>query len=457
MLIKFFQQKGKQCLFLLLLTVGVSNLMAQSYTKDERIYWLSMLWRDVSTKFHHPEHLRQVNWDSLYIANIERAINTNSDMEYYKLLEEFIAVLNDGHSEIYYKQDSRNFLPVEIRTLGEDYYVCGILKEKVNEIPLGSKVLKINGLPTVEYLRKYIFPYIPAHTEQDKIRRALTYLTKRKTNDSITFTLQTLEGQILQTQMEYADGYSIDWMIMTQFAKARYYRENDLFLAQDQFGKNYYRLRLDGFSSGNIMQIIEQVAGKIKQADYIVLDLRYNLGGSESEADSLLACFLDTDTLITYPSLTRTDDAFYAAMGLNGYVPEYEDYYNNSALREITPDTIIKKDLPLFSQPLFVLTSPVTYSAAEDFLIPLKLHHPDRAILVGTPTGGSTGAPFVHKLPHHNAYYRICVRRPLLPKGMFENGIQPDYFYEPTIENVLSNNDRIIDKYVAKLFVELKK
>jgi hypothetical protein len=459
MSIKIFQPKGKQWIILLVLTTSLSNLMAQAYTKEERMYWLSMLWKDASTKFHNPEHLRQVNWDSLYVANIERAANPQSDMEYYKLLEEFIAVLNDGHTEIWFNQEaSINYLPIEIRAIGEDFYILGILKEKINEIPLGSKVLEINDLPAIEYLRKYIFPYVSAQTKQDKTRKALNYLrNKGKTNDLISFTIQTPEGQVTKAEMKY-DGkikrYRDNDLIMTKFAKTLYNRESDAYLADDLFGNKYYRLRLDGFFTDNMMQITKKMSvGNISQADYIILDLRYNIGGSESEADSLLACFLDTDTLITYPSLTRIDDAFYAAMGL-GYIPEYEDYYNNSALREIEPSIKIKKDLPLFSQPLFVLISATTYSAAEDFLIPLKLYYPDRAILVGTPTGGSTGAPFVRQLPHHNALYRICVRRPLLPEGMFENGIQPDYLYEPSIEDVLVNKERI-DEYVARLFSKL--
>jgi hypothetical protein len=463
MINKLFQQKGKHCFILLLLTVGLSNLMAQSYTKEERMYCLSMLWKDVSSKFHNPEHLRQVNWDSLYVANIERAIHSKNDREYYKLLEEFIAVLNDGHTEIRFDRDSSiDYLPIEIRILGEDYYILGIVKEKITEIPLGSKMLKINNLPTAEYLQRYIFPYISAQTKQDKTRKALAYFRNNgKTNDSISFTIQTPEGQVVQTEMKY-DGknkrYTMNDFVMTRFAKTQYIRETDWYLADDSFGNKYYRLRLDGFSTNNVMKTIEKMStDNISQADYIILDLQYNTGGSESEADSLLACFLNTDTLITYPSLTRIDDAFYAAMGLNGYIPEYEDYYNNLAIRKMPPGIKIKKDLPLFSQPLFVLISATTYSAAEDFLIPLKLHYPDRAILVGMPTGGSTGAPFVRDLPHHNAYYRICVRRPQLPEGLFENGIQPDYFYEPTIEDVLANKIKQIDEYVAKLFSKLKK
>lgn len=83
-------------------------------------------------------------------------------------------------------------------------------------------------------------------------------------------------------------------------------------------------------------------------------------------------------------------------------------------------------------------------------LIVLKLHYPNRAILVGSPTGGSTGAPLVCHLSD-NQYYRICTRWPLTPDGLFENGIQPDYSYIPTIDELLKNRDLIFE-FVYKLY-----
>lgn len=460
---KYYKKNGKnKWSLLLLLTIIFPNLIAQTYTKEERMYWNSALWKDVSTKFHNPEHLRQINWDSLYISNITRAIESQSDLEYYRLLEESLAVLNDGHTNLYidksilFSDDYKiDFLPMDVQAIGEYYYVLGIWKEKANEIPLYSKILEINGMTTFEYLQKHIFPYIPAQTIQDRKRKSLEYLLSGKPNDSITFTIQTPQGEIFKIALQYAfniNNLSKRDMFVSRFAMRN--KETSTYLNNDFFDKKYYYLRLDGFDSRNITGLIKSIAEDVSKAEYVILDLRNNGGGYETEADTLLSCFLDIDTLITYPSRTRIDDAYYAAMGY-GY-PEYKDYYNGLSVRILPLDTIIKKDLPLFTQPLFILTSTKTYSAAEDLLITMKLNYPNRAILVGTPTGGSTGAPFVRRLPYHNAYYRICVRRPLLPEGLYNDGIQPDYLYEPDINELLGNKD-LIDTYVAKIFSELKR
>jgi C-terminal processing protease CtpA/Prc len=202
-------------------------------------------------------------------------------------------------------------------------------------------------------------------------------------------------------------------------------------------------MRFDNFVINNISSPLREYADSAKLAKYIILDLRKNHGGYEPIADTLLMCFLDTDTLKTYKSVVRKDNAFYAAMGY-GY-PQYRDYYENTALDTLSGEIYLKKDLPYFSQPLVILISEKTISAAEDLLIALKLYYPNRAILVGSPTAASTGAPFVRKLTKHNAYYRICTRKPLVPDALFANGIQPDYYYEKSIEEYMTGEEYIFD------------
>lgn len=225
------------------------------------------------------------------------------------------------------------------------------------------------------------------------------------------------------------------------------------YVNKDKEGRDYYYLRLDDFSFGqNITNLLNNIRDEVAKTEYFVLDLRYNSGGLETKADTLLMAFLETDTLMTYPSVTRKNHAYYNAMGY-GY-PEYKDYYNDMAMDTLPANVFVKKDLPLFRQPLFILTSKHTYSVAEDFIFPLRLHNPGRAVLVGTPTGGSTGAPLVRRLPHHHSVYRICTRKALLPEGMIDNGIEPDYYYEMNIQDHLEGNDRIFD-IVGEIYNEI--
>lgn len=425
-----------------------TSIYAQSYTNDDKIFYISQIWKDALSKFHSPEYLNTIHWDSLYVSYLKKAISSQNDDEYYLIMREFLAKLDDGHSDLHYDNfnySKTDFIPIDIEYIKNDYYILGIENSLSKKIPLGSKIIKVNNMPIQEYLDRYIMQYSFGHTLHDKIRRALPLLCSSiKTNDSLSCQIKTPKGEIREVVLKYdalkRKVHKND-MIGTKFSLMNYSPSTDAYLAKDSNRKDYYYLRFDNFDKSKISNTMRNEESNILKAKYIVLDLRHNTGGSELKADSLLMCFLKLDTLVTYQSLTRKDNAFYSAMGY-GY-PQYKDYYKGLAMDTLPADTLYKKNLPLFTQPLFILIGEETYSAAEDFLITLKLHFPKRAILIGMSTGGSTGAPFVRQLPYHYSYYRICTRKPCLPKGLFDNGIQPDIFYEINIEDHLKGIDRI--------------
>lgn len=99
------------------------------------------------------------------------------------------------------------------------------------------------------------------------------------------------------------------------------------------------------------------------------------------------------------------------------------------------------------SCPVAVLIDNNSFSACEDFLINIY-EMPDRPVLIGEETAGSTGAPLVVELPHE-AVARICTLRPLFPYSMKPfagKGIIPDIEVVPTLEEILGGKDIVIDK-----------
>lgn len=443
--------KKKQFVFLLFLLFG-NNILAQDYTENEKILCISQIWRDAKDRFHSPDNLLSINWDSLYVSSLNKSLKAKDDNEFYLLIREFLAKLNDGHSDVNYNtflfnNFNADFIPIEIKCIKNDYYILGIDESLSEKVPLASKIIKLNDLPIQEYLNHHVMQYVSGSTMQDKTDKALQFLcSSNRYSDSICLQIETPQKDIRTVYLKYdAKKRNIgrEQMVATKYSMIKYNPSTSAYLVKDSKLRNYYYLRFDTFYKSNVSNLIRKEKENINKAQYIVLDLRNNSGGSELEADSLLMCFLKTDTLITYRSLTRKDNAYYAAMGY-GY-PQYEDYYQDMAMDTLPADTLIKNNLPLFTQPLFVLIGEKTYSAAENFLITLKQHYPKRAILIGMPTGGSTGAPFVRRLPHHNSYYRICTRKPYLSKGLFDDGIQPDYSYEKNIEDYLKGTDKIFN------------
>ena len=58
------------------------------------------IWAQVKFGFPHTERLDKINWDSVAFCFIPKVLKTNNVEEYYKVLMELTALLQDSHTEI---------------------------------------------------------------------------------------------------------------------------------------------------------------------------------------------------------------------------------------------------------------------------------------------------------------------------------------------------------------------
>jgi C-terminal processing protease CtpA/Prc len=94
------------------------------------------------------------------------------------------------------------------------------------------------------------------------------------------------------------------------------------------------------------------------------------------------------------------------------------------------------------SLPTAILTDSETLSAAEDFIMAFESGK-GGAIRVGRSTGGSTGQPIVQKLPGGGILWVCTIRMPW-PALVGRKGIEPNIQIEPTVEDVIRNEDRML-------------
>jgi hypothetical protein len=423
--------------------------LENSLTISNKIYMLSEIWKEVSYNFCDPQKLKEIKWDSLYRSNINEVINTKSDYAYYLLLKKFIASIGDGHTKLeienVVEKLSLGELPIGIQNVGPKYYLIAFLTDYVKNIPMYSEVERINDLLVQEYMDKYLLPYAHASTPQRKIKYAL----------GSVFGVGLI-GDSIKIQFKKQDGNrEVRWLKYISQEKVRIaprsIAPSFLYKGRFQIEDSILYLGTNSFGNNSVLKYIIKNKDLIAKTKGIIIDLRYNEGGDEPIADSLLMCFLNCTSLKTYKSLCRKNNAFYTAMGY-GY-PNFKPYYNNEVLDTLPEDILKKGNLPTFSQPLVVLIGSNTCSAAEDFLLALKINAPHRAVLIGTPTSGSTGAPLV-RVFDSGVYYKICTRKPLVDPVLFKNGIQPDILYEKTIDEYLTNSDHILK--IASDFINRK-
>ena len=104
----------------------------------------------------------------------------------------------------------------------------------------------------------------------------------------------------------------------------------------------------------------------------------------------------------------------------------------------------------LYTGPVVVLTSPRTFSAAEDFMVAYSAMK--RGLIIGEPTGGSTGQPLYFTLPGGGGAV-VCTKRDKFPDGreFVGRGIQPDKLVRPTIEDFRAGRDTVLEAALKEL------
>jgi hypothetical protein len=72
------------------------------------------------------------------------------------------------------------------------------------------------------------------------------------------------------------------------------------------------------------------------------------------------------------------------------------------------------------------------------------------ATRIGRATAGSTGQPLMQDLPG-GGFFGVCTIRMPWPEAVWQKGIEPHIYVEPTIEDVIVNKDRILETALSFL------
>lgn len=449
----------KLALFHLLLFIIV-QVSAQSQTGiksvntlEDKIYGLSLLWSEVKYNFVNIDRLN-FDIDSLYRETMKRVIETPDDIAYYRELSYFLNSLNDAHTSLfdypesgYEETDYPNF---GTKRIGDKYYFIKYKKDCPDSDPglLGAEIIEIEGLPTEQYVEKYVLPNITGSTLKYKLSQAGRILLNGKTNTYIKGKARCMDGRI-KTFNIIRNGETIR-------------QDNDIWLPQDQtsfdtpkavtvtWRDNIAILKIKRFIPASVCDEIDSAMNEINRhkCKGLIIDLRGNGGGITDVAWHLQMYLTPGDTIRSFGAQTRINSGYGRAQG--NYRKEYEDYYLYRTYKNEQPEIIIKKEeIKYIKCPVAILIDNSCFSACEDFLINIY-EVPNRPILIGEETAGSTGAPLVIELPHE-AVARICTIRPLFPyssEPFVGKGIIPDIETIPDLQEVLQGKDIALEKAV---------
>ena len=417
---------------------------------DEKTYILSKFWSEVKYNFVYFNQIGEARWDSLYRAYLPKVQQTPDNRAFYNEMRRFCALLKDGHTNIMWN----NYPCITTFFDQLQWYISDIegkaIVTSINElnrkrIPIGTEIVKVNGLPTQTYLEQHVLPLFSSST--DYVRRDM----------AVSLMLQGLRGESYDVELLTPDKKTLKLHLTHKIQEPVY--SDPLYPKEDEWKRlelkwypgNVAYVALNTFSNPAIVDDFVKIFPTLQQrAKKLIIDLRYNGGGSTGTGSSILQ-YLTPDTLLTGSKwCTRDYAASYAAWGeymtpedtvgdswsQRCYLTARGEYYVGHDIYTVS----IPPSHPRLVVPTVILIDHNTASAAEDFLI--LADGQKHFTKIGRPSNGSTGQPIVIDLGHGFSA-RICTKKDTYADGrLFVGcGVQPDIVVEPTVKDLIKGRD----------------
>jgi len=434
--------------------------LTNTLSAADKIYGLSKCWQEVNYNFVYFDRVNRPQWDSTYRALIPLVLQTTNDYDYYRLLQKFYAGLHDGHTNVFLPGDMNNlvlskmFGPYWLGTENIDgkAIVTHTLRARMQEIPIGSEVIEVNGLPVAGYLADSVKPYISSSTDYVLEDLAIAQLLRGMTGASYRVKIKRPDGSVLPLTLTHErtkdTAYYPPFPPAQELLQLRWYDGDIAYLALNSFGNK----KIDSLFLAKLPELYKAKA--------LIVDLRANGGGTTGIGTYILQHLVSDSVLPRARNFTREHLAAYKAWGV--YVKPadtlFSDWnkkawnYNHDRVYhafDYSDDTFHLAARRLVV-PTAVLIGHNTASAAEDFLIAASRQK--HFTLVGERSFGSTGQPFQFELPG-GASARVCTKKDTYPDGreFVGYGIAPDIYVRPGLKDFIANTDPVLEKALAQL------
>ena len=423
--------------------------------KEQKLYELSLIWKELTYNFANMDNCPDVHLDSLYRKYIPIVQNTKNDFEYYKALQHFLAHLNNGHTAIYkfpdYFDDYLGFILLRTAYKDNKIIVENIGAHNAKKINIGDEIVSINGMPAIDYFQKHVVSYIAASNEEAKtLERAMfgksNYINIALKDEKIKLRVKTPAG-IKKVTLAY-DCYMKPLPKDTATQKNKRFlkglthvsaMKNNYFLEDTTNGFAYIRLTR---CNDDFYNFFAENYDKIMKHENLIVDVHYNEGGSSHPTDLVAHYLINNDTIYQYSEKTRIHNALFkahAAIKIWYYeddeVSEYDKekwypHYYNTAFEEVEPPGY-PNDVPdsmRYKGKVYLLIGQDNGSAGEHFVITLS-QNKDITIL-GKKTMGAIAQPLLVVLPS-GIEVLINTMKTYDFRGIdTSSGFPPDYEYD---------------------------
>lgn len=417
--------------------------------------------------------------------------------QFFFKLAPVVASINEGHlrlrsiSKLYTKAHQKEFKSKKPLFALMDYKIIGNRlfvkenREDFGKIKPGTEILSINDEKVSDLIAKYrkLFSADGENKTFQKYFMNLTffnyYTLENGYLDSVQ--LKTMCDNVVeevQLKRQKKDAKQLvedklipkvtaDQKLQDYNALSKTYNRSFKFMKSDS---SVAYIKIKSFSATQAKKFYDQTFRKIKKAnsEYLIIDVRDNLGGSLSEINNLYSYLTDERfTLIKAPEMTAktsgmhqnyfrgqsvlssiiTAPAYPIFLAVNYFLSSKKDkryYFREFASRPTKP----KENA--FKGKIYVLINGSSFSASS--ILSAKLKYEKRAVIIGEETGGAndgTVAGVNNTVVLPNSRLTLPIGLFLIrPNIDFENkkrGVMPDYDVDPNFDDIFGKDDKILE------------
>jgi hypothetical protein len=227
---------------------------------------------------------------------------TKNDYAYYRLLEKFCALLKDGHTQItmppiegvnYMTNIFGDYLLV-LKGVDGKVIIKRTWKKDIDKFPLGSEIIEVNGLPTEQFVRDSVAPFISASTDYVRTDIASGMLLRGFPGSTFFIKIKKPNGELADYALTHAKPE--DSFFSPPSGAYMDEQKRDL-LEYKVFDNSVAYVALNSFLDARIDTLFENLLPALDKAKGIIIDLRYNGGGDDGIAFNILRHFIK-DTMI---------------------------------------------------------------------------------------------------------------------------------------------------------------
>lgn len=299
----------------------------------------------------------------------------------------------------------------------------------------GQEILSIDGVGVHDYAAKRVRPFQSASTRQDLDVRVYTFGLLQGNADEAIELVVSSSAQDQQKILVPRTGYDENDKSDT---------DSSLFSIRD-VGDGILLLDIRSFNEQSVLDSFSERFEEISHAAALIIDLRLNGGGNSGIGWGIIAQLVDKP-FPTSQWKTRLYRPTFRAWSR----PEAWSWHEGKG------DEFDPHGEHFYTGPVAVLSGPRTYSAAEDFLAAFR--QAKRGLIIGQPSGGSTGQPLLFKLPGGGSA-RVCTKRDSFADGteFVGVGVIPDILVQETVADLRAGHDAAADRAKRYLLEQLAK